>query len=224
MQEAERDNRELPRHFAASITYACGLPDPRAKHPVSALSSKWRRVTYSKATLHWAMAQWKSHAVIKDGGAQWKKMLSPAADEFNCLFGRAQMPGRPFPQASPPRMQGQGRTGTGQLPQGEPMEEATSGVSMEDIGLLVKTLIDAQLVAQVVLMNAHNTNLIAFHTETAKAMMMKATGKDSKLTPAKKKILMACTGHPDFPKFFAPAVYRDMDVEGGTADALGRIL
>jgi hypothetical protein len=61
------------------------------------------------------------------------------------------MPGRPFPQASrPPRMQGQGRTGTGQLPQVEPTDEAMSGVSMEDIGSLVKTLIDAQLVAQVV--------------------------------------------------------------------------
>jgi hypothetical protein len=103
------------------------------------------------------------------------------------------------------------------------MEEATSGISMEDIGLLVKTLIDAQLVAQVALMNAHNTNLIALHMETAKAMMMKATGKDSKLTPAKKKILMACAGHPGFPTFDAPAVYRDMDVEGGTADALGCI-
>ena len=121
-------------------------------------------------------------------------------------------------------MQGQGRTGTGQLPQGEPTEEATSGVSIEDIGSLVKTLIDAQSVAQMVLMNAHNTNLIAFHMEMAKAMIMKATGKGSKLTPAKKKILMACAGHPDFPTFVAPAVYRDIDVEGGTADAIGHIL
>ena len=61
------------------------------------------------------------------------------------------MPGRPFPQASrPSRMQGQGWTGTGQLPQGEMTEEATSGVSMEDIGSLIKTLINARSVAQVV--------------------------------------------------------------------------
>ena len=72
MQEAEWEDRELLRHFAASITYACGLPDPRAKRPVGALSSKWQRVTYSKATLHWATAQWKSHVVIKDGGARRK--------------------------------------------------------------------------------------------------------------------------------------------------------
>jgi hypothetical protein len=53
MQEAEQHDRELLQHFAASITYACGLPDSRANCPVSALLSKWRWVTYSKATLHW---------------------------------------------------------------------------------------------------------------------------------------------------------------------------
>jgi hypothetical protein len=73
-------------------------------------------------------------------------------------------------------------------------------------------------------MTTNNTNLIAFHTETAKAMMAKATGKDSKLTPAKKKILMACVGHADLPTFVVLAVYKDMDVEGGTTDVLGCIL
>jgi len=42
---------------------------------------------------------------------------------------------------------------------------------MEDIGTLVKTMIDAQSEAQVAMMNNNNTNLIAFHTKTAKAMM-----------------------------------------------------
>jgi hypothetical protein len=101
----------------------------------------------------------------------------------------------------------------------------TSGVSMGDIGTLIKTMIDAQLVAQVAMMNANNTNLIAlFHTERTKTMMAKATVEDSKLTAAKKKILMACAGHADLSTFVVPAVYRDMDVEGGTTDALGRIL
>jgi hypothetical protein len=65
---------------------------------------------------------------------------------------------------------------------------------------------------------------MAFHTETAKAMMAKATGEESKLTAAKKRILMTCAGHADLPTFLVPAVYRDMDVEGGTTEALGRIL
>jgi hypothetical protein len=104
------------------------------------------------------------------------------------------------------------------------MEKATSGVSMEDIGGFLKTLIGAQSEAQVAMMNANITNLMAFHTETAKAMMAKATCKESKLTAAKKRILMACAGHADLPTFLVPAVYRDMDVEGGTTEALGRIL
>jgi hypothetical protein len=69
MQEAEQDDREQLQHFAASITYACGSLDPRANHPISALSSKWQWVTYFKATLHWAMAQWEGHTVPKDTGA-----------------------------------------------------------------------------------------------------------------------------------------------------------
>jgi hypothetical protein len=89
MQEAEQDDREQLQHFAASITYACGLPDPRANCPISALSSRWRRVAYSKATLHWATAQWEGHTVAKDTGVQWKKLQAPVADKFENLFGRA---------------------------------------------------------------------------------------------------------------------------------------
>jgi hypothetical protein len=179
MQEAEQDDREQLQHFAASITYACGLPDPRANFPISALSSKWRRVTYSKATLHWATAQWEGHTVAKDTGAQWKKLQAPVANKFDNLFGRAQLPaGVPSPQASrPPWMQDHGRTEAGQLPPGEPTEKATSGISMKDIGGFLETLIDAQLEAQVAMMNANITNLMVFHTEMAKAMMAKATGK-----------------------------------------------
>jgi hypothetical protein len=89
MQEAEQDDREQLQHFAASITYTCGLPDPRANCPISALSSKWRRVAYSKATLHWATAQWEGHTVAKDTGVQWKKLQAPVADKFDNFFGRA---------------------------------------------------------------------------------------------------------------------------------------
>ncbi len=41
---------------------------------------------------------------------------------------------------------------------------------------------------------------------------------------ANKKILQACCGHADKDTFTTPGVYLDMDVEGGTTDALGQIL
>jgi hypothetical protein len=66
--------------------------------------------------------------------------------------------------------------------------------------------------------------MIAFHTATAQALAAKTGDKDSKLKVAKKKILQACCGQALKEFFTTPGVYLDMDVEGGTTDALGQIL
>ncbi len=71
MQEAEQDDRELLQHFAASITYACGLPDPRANSPVSALSSKWRRVTYTIRPPF--TGRWRSGRATRSSMIRWRK-------------------------------------------------------------------------------------------------------------------------------------------------------
>jgi hypothetical protein len=111
----------------------------------------------------------------------------------------------PQPVSRPLQTQGHGKTGPAQMAR---LEEGPtmSSTSMGDIGTLITTMMNALAAAQMALMTANNTNLIAFHTETAKAMMAKATGKDSKLTPAKKMILMACAGHADLATFVVPAV------------------
>ncbi len=85
-------------------------------------------------------------------------------------------------------------------------------------------MMEAQSAANVAMSVASNTNMIAFHTATAQALAAKNGDKDSKLTVAKKKILQACCGHADKDTFTTPGVYMEMDVEGGTTDALGRIL
>ena len=41
---------------------------------------------------------------------------------------------------------------------------------------------------------------------------------------AKRRILQACTGIPHANKFQVDQVYWDIDVKGGSSDALGRIL
>jgi hypothetical protein len=123
----------------------------------------------------------------------------------------------------PLQTQGHGKTGPAQMARLE-KGPTTSGTSMGDIRTLITTMMNAQAAAQLALMTANNTNLIAFHTETVMAMMAKATGEDSKFTPAKKKILMACAGHADPATLVIPAVYKDIDIEGGTTDALGQIL
>jgi hypothetical protein len=89
---------------------------------------------------------------------------------------------------------------------------------------IIRTMMEAQLAANVAMATADNANMIAFHTATAQALAAKNGDKDSKLTVAKKSILQACCGHVDKDTFETLMVYLDMDVEGGTTDALGQIL
>ncbi len=80
------------------------------------------------------------------------------------------------------------------------------------------------MAVQVAMSVVSNANMIAFHTATAQALAAKNGDKDSKLTVAKKKILLACCGQADKDTFTTPGVYMDMEVEGGTTDALEQIL
>jgi hypothetical protein len=217
MQEVEQNEGELHRHFAASITYACGLPDPRANCPVSALSSKWRRVTYSKATLHWATVQREGHVVVNDTVAQMKEPPAPAANEFNCLFGRARTPvGRvpPIHRArgshrhrmqlasallSPDKLRGGGSCGSDNpLP--------SHGLCDTDIGIFT-ALLKTQSDAQIAINKANYQNFIAFHTVTGQALAAKGSDKDSKLMAAKKRILQACAGEADGDSFMPEPVF-----------------
>ncbi len=89
---------------------------------------------------------------------------------------------------------------------------------------IIRTMMEAQSAANVAMAAAANANMIAFHNATAQALAAKNGDKDSKLTVAKKSILQACCGHADKDTFETPVVYLDMDVDGGTTDALGQIL
>ncbi len=92
------------------------------------------------------------------------------------------------------------------------------GLNVETI---IRTLFEAQTMAQVVLAMAQNSNLITFHTATAQALGSKSGDKDSKLTVAKKAILQVCCELADSTTFVAPTVYLNMEVKGGTSEAIG---
>ena len=89
---------------------------------------------------------------------------------------------------------------------------------------LISTLLKTQADAQLAQTNANHANLIAFQTATAQALAAKGGDKESKLTAAKKRILQACAGIMYADEFVVEHVYQDIDAEGGTSDALGRIL
>ena len=93
-----------------------------------------------------------------------------------------------------------------------------------DVARLITTLLQAQSEAQLAQANANHANLIAFHTATAQALGAKGGDKDSKLTVAKRRILQACAGISHVNEFKVELVYHEMETEGGSSDALGRIL
>jgi hypothetical protein len=230
----DKTEQEKFRGFTLSMMFAFCL-DANHKKAASALSTHWKRLPCTETNSAWVANAWQ------EGANPTVPIMAPPiplanatpTDKFARFVGtrkRAEVarlwPRTPPQQViRPPWVHGQGQTCI-EPTQRVGLEDGptTSGVSMGDIGTIIKTMIDAQLVAQVALMTTNNTNLIAFQTEMAKAMMVKAMGKDSKLMAIKKRILMACAGHADLPTFVVPAVYRDMDVEGGTTDALGHIL
>jgi hypothetical protein len=176
----------------------------------------------------------------------------PTISNFSNVFGgQARRTAVTVPMSSPPSGRKTGtrsnppktRSGTpratmglqsqggGGPPMGAP-RPATGSVSIMGGGTtsppnviaIICAMMEAQLEANVAMSVASNENMIAFHTATAKALAAKNGDKDAKLTVAKKKILQACCGHADKDTFPTPVVYLDMDVKGGTTEALGRIL
>ncbi len=89
---------------------------------------------------------------------------------------------------------------------------------------LVAAIIQGQNENQLAIAAANTANMMAFHTATAQAFAVRSGDKESKLTAMRKKILQACSGQGDTPVFTTTAVYKEIETEGSTSEALGRIL
>jgi len=93
-----------------------------------------------------------------------------------------------------------------------------------DLAALLTTIFQAQADAQQAQANVTNANFIAFHTAMAQALAAKSGDKDSKLKAMKQRIVQVCAGQPVVEDFEAETVYREIALEGGTADSISRIL
>jgi hypothetical protein len=214
------------QHLTQSVAYACFLASESAR-PTSTMASKWKRLIFTKPTLDWAQLAWSGQeksAEATNGVATTTLAMSPANDFASIFGGLAWRPVRiPMTQTghgerAPP--------GVDPVPTDPRVTYRATGAGPPglDVETLIQTLFEAQVKARVVLAAGQNANLIAFHTATAQAMGSKSGEKDSKLTVAKMAILQACCGQADSTTFVAPTVYLNMEVEGGTSEAIGRIL
>jgi len=118
-------------------------------------------------------------------------------------------PARRVPQASEPPAGGGHSLGT---------------APSADMAAVITAIIQSQNENQLAIAAASNASMIAFHTATAQALAAKAGDKDSKLTAMKKRILQACSGQADSALFVPPQVYQEMEAEGSSTEAVGRIL
>jgi hypothetical protein len=207
----------------------------------------------SRVTKTWATSAWMGQPSPDEAeGERPSASASPPINDFSNLFGgQARRTAVTIPMSSPP---GGRKTGTrpnplktgsgtpraamglksqvgGGAPMGAPRPAAGSipviggeTARPPDVVTIIRTMMEAQSAANVTTLVASNANMITFHTATVQALAAKNGDKDSKLTVAEKKILQACCGHAETDTFAAPVVYLDMDVEGGTTDALGQIL
>ena len=222
MWGAEPRDRGHLKPFSNGIALACGTPHPTDDSPCSALDSLWKRVPYTRTTLAGATAAWENHR----GTPTAPRKDPPELGEFDSMFGEREEEGNGgwgdswgyvLPNTPPPPPVAGQRTG----PDSRTTESRTESTDLRSVLVAV---LDAQSRAQIAVADNHHANLLAFHSLTAQALAARGSDKDSKLTPAKKRILQACAGIADDESFVAEPVFHDVDAEGGTAEALGRIL
>ena len=81
MQTARKVERTLLRPFCEGMALACGLHDPTAINPNSAINSKWRRIAYTKEVTSLATTVWEGHR------AAARKAPPKPPTYFDLLFG-----------------------------------------------------------------------------------------------------------------------------------------
>ncbi len=251
-------------YLAQSVAYAC-LSASEEEHPVTTMSTRWKRLVMLRTTRTWTTSAWTDQPP-SDKAKEDRPITSASKqpiNNFSSVFGgharrtAVKIPsrqGRPVSSPSSGRNVGprpnpppKARSGTpmvatgligqrgGEPPRGGPQPAAGSAPGLTgraasppdgdtSMVAIICMMMEAQLAANVAMAAAANADMIAFHTATAQALAAKNGDKNSKLTVAKKSILQAYCGHGDKDTFETPVIYLDMDVEGGTTDALGRIL
>jgi hypothetical protein len=227
------------QYLSQSVACAC-LSASVETRPVSTVASKWKRLIFSKPMNNWAQLAWSGQVKSAEAinGVSPTTPDMSLGNNFVSIFGglsrmavtvpRAPTGQRHGPQGGPSPVQ-RGTSDTGRKPGRSTGTGVTYGTSRAgpaglDVKTLIRTLFEAQTMAQVAMATAQNSNLIAFHTATMQALGSKSGDKDSKLTVAKKAILQACCGHADSTTFVVPTVYLDMEVEGGMSEVIGQIL
>ena len=212
----------------------------------SSMSLHWSRLARSKANIQRSQLAWQAVDDELDlgplEGSGARKEPPEQTDDFRVLFGGGKRHKLDLGQWAPPiRADRRGQSSPdygaydrarepnsppGRLHHGfqlQPGQHADAHAS--DLAGMLAAMVQAQTEGQIAVAAANNANLIAFTTATAQALATSAGGeKASKLTPARKTVLRACSGEGDSAAFAPPPVFSAMSTNGGTVDAIGLTL
>ena len=238
--------------LAYSMTYATFLL-PDSPDMSSVLQLDWKRLPRGRSNMAWRVQVWQaghhgtSDTEFDDGESIGGDSAISEPDPFMATYGgeRRQRivfpkahtpasfswggspygtstPGQAHPAARMPTISGRPTLATPPAPRPSLPARGDGGVQSLDIGAFMATMLQAQTENQLAIAAASHSNMVAFHTATAQANAASG-GKDSRLTAAKQCILQACMGSTAL-TFVPPPVYKEMETEGTTTEAVGRIL
>ncbi len=196
----------------------------------SAMALDWSCLARSKSNLGLSMQAWRDtkHKCDHWASPGHRKDPPKQVDDFQLLFGGKKCPKLNLGHWAPPARADTGGEETNPRPAPSPVrasaQQQTSAHTV-DLASMLAAMVEAQTEGQIAVVVANTANLVTFATAMAQALATSAGGeKVSKLTPAQKSVLQACTGEGDLAAFVLPPVFVAMVTNGGTVDALGLML
>jgi hypothetical protein len=187
----------------------------------SSMALDWSCLARSKPNFQLSTQAWHDAKDKRDSNHRaipgTRKDPPEQSDDFKLLFGGGKRPKFNLGHWALPIRASTwgGDTNPGQvpgpmrhLPQQHPHHELPqvhAGAHASNLALMLAAMVQAQTDRQIAVAAANTANLIAFTTATAQALATSAGGKKaSKLTPARKLVLQACTGEGDSAAFAPP--------------------
>jgi hypothetical protein len=175
------------------------------------LSSGWDPLPLHPRTKAWMQERWTrvtSDETIDSSeasGAEDKRKM-PARQNIRAPSPRYKSPGDPILATMQGHSSKRART--------EAASTVPTAFTLADLGPLVSEILKAQAESNLQLHQRFQTNMLANIRATSTALAATGSGKESKLSDSKLRILQACSGHGNLPSFVLSKFYAELDKIG----------
>ncbi len=187
----------------------------------SVLSSGWDPLQLHPRTKAWMQERWtrvtsnETIDSLEASGAEDERKM-PARQNIQAPSMQYKSPGDPMLATMQGHSSKRARTGAAST--------VPTAFTLANLGPLVSEILKAQAESNLQLHQSFQTNMLANIQATSTALAATGSGKESKLSDSKLRILQACSGHGDLPSFVLSKFYAELDKNGITSDNCGMVL